>query len=144
MENGSSFKFRTFTVCNWNKLYLKLCVKFTVTVGMNLCNHCIFCRYISEDSKVRQQLVEAGMVATLARLVKSEELELVGYVIRTLSELWTKMNKRFFTDFFWCWFSEYSLFINNLSYDSAVYLVSGGYLHEKIWNYDCQHQYLAI
>ena len=51
---------------------------------------------------MRQQLVEAGMVATLARLVKSEELELVGYVIRTLSELWTKMNKRFFTDFFWC------------------------------------------
>lgn len=83
-------------------LYLKLCARFTVTVGMNLCSHCILCRYISEDSKVRQQLVEAGMVAALARLVKSEELELVGYVIRTLSEFWIKMNKRFVTGFFWC------------------------------------------
>ena len=47
---------------------------------------------------MRLQLVEAGIVAPLAMLVKSEELELVACVLSTLSELWTKMNKRYLTD----------------------------------------------
>ena len=68
----------------------------------NLSACCVLCRYAHEDSKMRLQLVEAGIAALLATLVKSEESELVSCVLRTLSELWEHMNKRYAPDFFWC------------------------------------------
>ncbi|XP_076473096.1 uncharacterized protein LOC143302345 [Babylonia areolata] len=55
---------------------------------------CKVLRSIFGDNKLRQQLVEEGVVGRLAMLMKSEDARLVAAVLRTLSELWTKMNKR--------------------------------------------------
>jgi hypothetical protein len=48
-----------------------------------------------ENHKACQQLVEAGAVAVLATLIKSENADTVSHAVRTLSELWIKMNKRY-------------------------------------------------
>nr|KAG5713132.1 hypothetical protein BaRGS_007659 [Batillaria attramentaria] len=50
--------------------------------------------YLIDEVKVRQQLVESGVVWTLAVLIKSENSDTVACAMRVLSELWVKMGKK--------------------------------------------------
>lgn len=55
---------------------------------------CRVLRYLADDSTLRQQLVDNGVVWVLAVLIKSESGDVVACVMRVLCELWEKMNKK--------------------------------------------------